>query len=221
MKYSFTFLLLFFTFLSYAQLPEGFNYAKNVIPDIEVELRYFGTYNFVGEQIDGYTNNCLILTEETLSALKKVQKDLKGKNLGLKVYDGYRPQRAVNHFIRWAKNLSDTIYKAEFYPNINKKNLFKEEYIASRSGHTKGSTVDITIIDLSTNKELDMGSIYDFFGLESWVNFKGITKKQKENRMLLQTVMLKYGFRNYAKEWWHFTLKGEPYHNTYFDFIIE
>ncbi|MFS4482976.1 M15 family metallopeptidase [Hyunsoonleella sp. 2307UL5-6] len=221
MKYSFTFLLLLFTFLSYAQLPEGFNYAKNVIPDIEVELRYFGTHNFVGQQIDGYTNNCLILTEETLSALKKVQKDLKGKNLGLKVYDGYRPQRAVNHFIRWAKNLSDTINKAEFYPNIKKKNLFKEEYIASRSGHTKGSTVDITIIDLSTNKELDMGSIYDFFGMESWVNFKGVTKKQKENRVLLQTVMLKYGFRNYAKEWWHFTLKGEPYRNTYFDFIIE
>ncbi len=221
MKYRITFLLLLISCFGYAQLPTGFDYAKNIIPDIQVELRYFGTHNFVGKQIDGYNNNCLILTEETLKALSNVQIELKAKNLGLKIYDGYRPQRAVNHFIRWAKDLNDTINKVEFYPDVDKRDLFKEEYIASRSGHTKGSTVDITIIDLETKKELDMGSHYDFFGIQSWVNFVDITEKQKNNRQLLQTIMLKHGFKNYPREWWHFTLKVEPFPNTYFDFPIE
>jgi len=221
MKYRLVFLFFFSVFLGYSQLPEGFVYANNFISDLEVELRYYGTNNFVGQPIDGYNNNCLILTQETVKALSKVQKALKKQGLGLKVYDGYRPQRAVNHFIRWAKDLNDTINKARFYPDIDKRNLFKEEYIASRSGHTKGSTVDITLIDLTTKKELDMGSIYDFFGIQSWVNYAGITKKQKSNRQMLQKLMLLYGFRNYSREWWHFTLRNEPFPNTYFDFPVE
>ncbi|PQV47257.1 D-alanyl-D-alanine dipeptidase [Jejuia pallidilutea] len=221
MKYQLIFLFFFSVFFGHAQLPNGFVYANNFISDLEVELRYFGTNNFVGQPIDGYNNNCLILTKETVLALKKAQKALKKKGLGLKVYDGYRPQRAVNHFIRWAKDLNDTIYKARFYPDINKKDLFKEEYIATRSGHTKGSTVDITLIDLKTKKELDMGSIYDFFGIQSWINYQGLTDKQKNNRDILQTLMLQHGFRNYQREWWHFTLRNEPFPNTYFDFPVE
>ena len=188
---------------------------------MDVELRYYTSNNFVGKPVDGYHSNRLILTKQTIKALKLIQAELQDQNLCLKIYDGYRPQQAVNHFIRWAKDLNDTINKQVFYPDVKKKDLFKEEYIASRSGHSRGSTVDLTIIDGNTGEPLDMGSPYDFFGQQSWVNYEGITKKQKENRQLLQTVMLKYGFRNYPKEWWHFTLRHEPFPKTYFDFPIK
>jgi D-alanyl-D-alanine dipeptidase len=221
MKHKVAFLFLFICFKFFAQLPEGFVYVKDVIPDLDVELRYNGANNFVGKPIDGYLANELILTKETGWALKQVQVELQNKNLCLKVYDGYRPQQAVNHFMNWAKNLNDTVNKQTFYPNVKKTNLFAEDYIASRSGHSKGSTVDLTIIDGNTNKPLDMGSAYDFFGKESWITYEGISEEQKANRQLLQTVMLKYGFKNYLKEWWHFTLNDEPFPNTYFDFPIK
>ncbi|MEW4925672.1 M15 family metallopeptidase [Algibacter sp. 2305UL17-15] len=221
MKYSLIILFFFISSISFGQLPNGFIYANDMISDLEVDLRYFGSNNFVGKPIDGYNNNCLILTEETVIALDKIQKELKKQNLGLKVYDGYRPQRAVNHFIIWARDLNDTINKSRFYPDVKKKDLFKEEYIATRSGHTKGSTVDLTLIDLKTKKELDMGSIYDFFGVQSWVDYQHISEAQIENRKLLQHIMLSHGFRNYPREWWHFTLRNQPFPNTYFDFPIE
>lgn len=201
-------------------LPDGFIYVKDVIPDIDVELRYFSTHNFVGDTIDGYNRNTLILTKQSAEALKKVNDELQQQNLCLRVYDGYRPQRAVNHFMRWAKDLNDTINKQQFYPNVEKRYLFREEYIATRSGHSRGSTLDLTIIDGNTNEPLDMGSPYDFFGKESWVNHPDLTKIQKTNRELLQQVMLKHNFRNYPKEWWHFTLRWEPFPKTYFDFEI-
>ncbi|MCC1484517.1 M15 family metallopeptidase [Winogradskyella immobilis] len=202
-------------------LPKGFVKVTQVIPDLNVELRYYSSHNFVGDTIDGYKSNTLYITEVTAKQLKLVQDELQKQNLCLKVYDGYRPQRAVNHFIRWAKALNDTIKKSEFYPDVAKQNLFKEEYIATRSGHSRGSTVDLTIIDAETDEPLDMGSPYDFFGEQSWVNYSKITGQQKKNRRLLQSVMLKYGFRNYAKEWWHFTLRGEPFPKTYFDFEVK
>ena len=215
--------LLFLGFTSQKEnhLPEGFVYAKSIIKDLNVELRYHGSNNFVGDTIDGYMANRLILTKPTVEALKLIQDELQQQGYCLKVFDGYRPQRAVNHFIRWARDLNDTINKHTFYPNVKKRNLFKEEYIASRSGHSRGSTVDLTIIDGTTEEELDMGSAYDFFGQQSWVNYEHISEAQKANRQLLQTVMLKHGFRNYPKEWWHFTLRGEPFPKTYFDFVIE
>ena len=111
--------------------------------------------------------------------------------------------------------------KQQFYPEVNKRHLFKEGYIASSSRHSSGSTVDITLVDGSTGKELDMGSSWDFFGERSWVDYKEINDKQKANRQLLQTFMAKHGFRNYLKEWWHFTLRGEPYAGQYFDFVVE
>ena len=219
--YLFCFVLIGFGFTKQHELPEGFVYVNSVIPDIDVELRYFTIYNFVGDTIDGYKANSLILTRAAAEKLKLVQDELQSQNLCLKVYDGYRPQRAVNHFIRWAKDLNDTIYKSEFYPDVEKRNLFKEEYIASRSGHSRGSTIDLTIIDGNTGEPLDMGSPYDFFGQESWVNYQDITEAQKNNRQLLQGIMLKHNFRNYPKEWWHFTLRWEPFPKTYFDFEIE
>ncbi|MCL4169761.1 UNVERIFIED_CONTAM: hypothetical protein GTU68_012425, partial [Idotea baltica] len=182
---------------------------------------YYTSNNFVGDTIDGYNANRLIITKGTAEKLKLVQEELHLQNLCLKVYDGYRPQRAVNHFIRWARELNDTINKAQFYPNVNKRNLFKAGYIASRSGHSRGSTIDLTIANGETGEPLDMGSPYDFFGEQSWVDYKDITEEQKKNRQLLQTVMLKHNFRNYSKEWWHFTLRWEPFPETYFDFKVE
>jgi D-alanyl-D-alanine dipeptidase len=221
MKYTLIILLSFICLNSFAQLPEGFVYVKDIIPDLDVELRYFGSNNFVGKPIDGYKTNELIITRETANALKLVHEDLQNRNLCIKVYDGYRPQQAVNHFMKWARNLNDTINKQTFYPNIKKQNLFNEGYIASKSGHSRGSTLDLTIIDGNTGLPIDMGSIYDFFGEESWVTHKNITDKQIANRQLLQNVMLKHGFRNYPKEWWHFTLRWEPFPDTYFDFPVE
>lgn len=213
--------LVLFSFKKDEVLPEGFVYVKSVIPDLDVELRYYSTNNFVGDTIDGYKSNRLILTKATTEKLKLVQDELQQQNLCLKVFDGYRPQCAVNHFIRWARDLNDTINKSKFYPDVKKRHLFKEEYIASRSGHSRGSTVDLTIIDGNTGEAIDMGSPFDFFGVESWVNHDDITDAQKKNRQLLQQVMLKHNFRNYPKEWWHFTLRGEPFPKTYFDFVVK
>ncbi|WP_339894870.1 M15 family metallopeptidase [uncultured Algibacter sp.] len=221
MKYTLTFLICLVFSNFYAQLPKGFVYVEDIIPDLDVELRYFTPNNFVGTPIEGYHSNKLILTIESARALKLVHEALQEQNLCLKVYDGYRPQEAVNHFIKWARDLNDTINKQKFYPNVKKRNLFKEEYIATRSGHSRGSTIDLTIIDGNTSIPLDMGSAYDFFGEESWVTNENITEKQKANRLLLQTFMLKFGFRNYPKEWWHFTLHGEPFRDTYFDFTVK
>ncbi|WP_299385790.1 M15 family metallopeptidase [uncultured Lacinutrix sp.] len=221
MRFTFSFLLTLYTMVSFAQLPEGFVYAKIEIPSIQVDLQYCGDNNFVGETIDGYNANVAIMTKQTAAALKKVQTELVKQNLGIKIYDAYRPQRAVNHFVRWAKVVNDTLMKQQFYPQVNKRNLFKAGYIASKSRHSSGSTLDITIVDLKTGEALDMGSPYDFFGSESWVENKNLTKEQSKNRQKLQTVMLTNGFRNYPKEWWHFTLRGEPYRNEYFDFVVE
>ncbi|MEQ3665200.1 MULTISPECIES: M15 family metallopeptidase [unclassified Olleya] len=221
MKYNLALLLTFFTTISIAQLREGFVYAQDIIQDLDVELKYCNDDNFVGEQIDGYNKEVVIMTTLAAKALKNVQDTLKKKGLGLKIYDAYRPQQAVNHFVRWAKQVNDTLKKQEYYPNVDKKNLFSQGYIASKSRHSSGSTVDLTIINLKTGKVLDMGSPYDFFGPESWVSNTKLTSKQQENRQLLQHVMLTNGFRNYPKEWWHFTLKGEPFKNQYFDFPVE
>lgn len=209
-----------FSQLAFSQLPKGFVYVEDIIPSIKVELRYLGNNNFVGTPIDGYKREVAILSEPAAKALKNVQEELKNYNLSIMIYDSYRPQQAVNHFIKWARDLNDTIRKQQFYPEVEKRNLFKEEYIASRSGHSRGSTLDITLVDATTCQPLDMGSPYDFFGKESWVSNINITAQQRANRMLLQTIMLKHGFRNYAKEWWHFTLRGEPYPKTYFDFEV-
>ncbi|PIB32461.1 peptidase M15 [Gaetbulibacter sp. 5U11] len=221
MKYNIALLLTFFTTICLAQLREGFVYAQDVIDDLAVELRYCNDNNFVGEQIDGYNKEVVIMTTLAAKALKNVQDTLKKKGLGIKIYDAYRPQQAVNHFVRWAKKVNDTLKKQEYYPNVDKKNLFSQGYIASKSRHSSGSTLDLTIINLDTGLALDMGSPYDFFGPESWVSNIKLTKKQQENRQLLQDVMLSNGFRNYPKEWWHFTLRGEPFRNQYFDFPVE
>ena len=209
-----------FSFLYSNQLPQGFVYIIDIVPNIKIDLKYYTNDNFVGERINGYNEPAAISTRETAFALKEIQKDLKHFNYGLKIFDCYRPQQAVDHFVRWSNN-NNRKMKYSHYPNVKKINLFKEGYIASKSGHTRGSTVDLTIIDLDSGKELDMGTIYDYFGKESWIEYTGLTVHQRKNRLLLQSVMNKYGFKSLKEEWWHFTLSNEPFPNKYFNFMVE
>ncbi|HET8754108.1 MAG TPA: M15 family metallopeptidase [Salinimicrobium sp.] len=201
--------------------PDGFVYLSDFLPDAIYDIRYAGSNNFVGKPITGYENACAIISEPAATALKKVQEELKSHGYTLKIFDAYRPQRAVDHFIIWAKDPADTLTKAQFYPEQRKKDLFSLGYIASKSGHSRGSTVDLTIVDITSGKELDMGSTYDFFGDISHHNFTGITKEQKQNRLILKEVMMKHGFRPYPEEWWHYTLRNEPYPDKYFDFVVK
>jgi len=206
------------------QLPNGFVYVDRVIPDIIVELRYYTDHNFVGERIDGYLKPRCILTKEAANALLQVQEELKPFGLGLKIFDAYRPQQSVNHFVRWANNLEDTRTKAEFYPDINKNSLIKDGYIATRSSHSRGSTVDLTIVSVQSeaqDKELNMGTGFDFFGPATWPYFLGLPPSQRAHRMLLHILMKRHGFEPYPEEWWHFTLKNEPFPETYFNFAIQ
>lgn len=223
MKYLAVLLLTFYGGLLFSQkndLPKGFVYIKDVIPDIHIELRYADSNNFVGTPVDGYEANKCVISWEAAMALKNLQEELYDFNLCLKVFDAYRPQRAVNHFVRWAKDINDTINKQQFYPEVKKQQLFKSGYIASSSRHSSGSTVDLTLVDGNTGKELDMGSSWDYFGERSWTDYQDISKEQKSNRQLLLSFMSEHGFRNYPKEWWHFTLRGEPFAGQYFDFEV-
>lgn len=204
-----------------AQLPNGFVYAKEIISDIDVKLSYFNKQNFVGDTIEGYRANKLIITLETANALLKVQNELQSQNLCLLVFDGYRPQTAVNHFVRWASHLDDTLMKSQYYPKVDKQHLFRDGYIASKSGHSRGSTLDLTLIDGNTGVELDMGTPFDYFGEASAIDYSELQPAQLKNRQILQQVMQKHGFRAYPKEWWHFTLRNEPFPETYFDFPVE
>lgn len=198
--------------------------CEAMIPDIRMELRYAGSRNFVGERIDGYRRPLCLLTRQAALALAAVQEELLPLGLGLKIFDAYRPQRAVDHFVRWAADPHDVRMKAEFYPGVDKRDLFRDDYISARSGHSRGSTVDLTIVSLAgetAGKELEMGTGFDFFGPESWIAYPALTERQRSNRMLLQSVMKRHGFRPYAREWWHFTLEHEPFPDSYFDFPVE
>ena len=172
--------LFFIAFLACKNntIPNGFVSLEESIPSLIIELRYSTTDNFVGEIIDGYRDPKIVLTLETINALKKVQNELNKQNLGLKIFDGYRPQKAVNHFVRWAKKLNDTVKKKKYYPMVRKDKLFEKGYVAERSGHSRGSTVDVTLIridSLNYGQELDMGSEWDYFGVKSWINYDSIS----------------------------------------------
>jgi len=202
-------------------LNKDFVYLKDIMPNLRSDLRYYGSNNFIGKPIEGYINPKCILSKEAATALKKVQDELERLGFGLLVYDAYRPQMAVDHMIRWSQVPEDISMKVEFYPNINKKDLFAKGYISAKSGHSRGSTVDLTIVSLKTKQILNMGSPYDLFDDISGVDTNQITKNQKSLRSLLKRRMEKHGFQSYEKEWWHFTLKDEPYPDTYFNFPIE
>ncbi len=202
-------------------LPMGFVYVDQVVPELRTDLRYRLADNFVGTTVDGYSGARAILTQQAALALGRAQTELRSQGLGVLIFDAYRPQRAVNHFARWAKDLSDTAMKQRYYPEVDKTELFSQGYIAARSGHSRGSTVDLTLVSLTPPfQQLDMGTVFDFFSPRSWLDATGLSAAQEQNRALLQRTMKKYGFTPYAKEWWHFTLQPEPFPDTYFDFEI-
>ena len=211
----------------------------DAVPDAILEIRYYGTYNFVGQRIDGYEQPTALLTRQAAKALKNVSDNVMAQGYRLKIYDAYRPQRGVDHFVRWAANVEDTLMKPYFYPDLDKSVLFEQEYIMEKSGHTRGSTVDLTLFDMQTEKELDMGGTFDWFGPESHPDFCGnpetgeytgdnsksptgrsITEEQFRHRMILRKAMLEGGFKALDSEWWHFTLRDEPFPDTYFTFPV-
>ncbi len=200
--------------------PGGFVVLADYVPHIIQEIRYYSTYNFIGERIDGYEEPCALLTIEAARALKAVAGELFVRGLRLKVFDAYRPACAVKHFVLWGIEDTDVRMKPYFYPDLDKQDLFVKGYIAKLSSHSRGSTVDVTLFDMVTGKELDMGSPFDFFGEVSHPDYKGITKEQFENRMILQKAMVRGGFKPIDCEWWHFTLADEPYPDTYFEFPV-
>jgi D-alanyl-D-alanine dipeptidase len=202
------------------QRPSDFVDAATVAPGLSVEMRYFGSHNFVGRPIDGYERPVCLLTRQAATALVQVGRDLAPQGLALKVFDCYRPAKAVAHFVRWARNLNDIARKPEFYPDVDKRNLFRDGYIAARSGHSRGSTVDLTLVRLSDGKELDMGTPFDFFSPRSWPSSRQVSADAQRNRALLAKIMRRRGFIAYDKEWWHFTLRQEPYRDSYFDFPV-
>ena len=222
--------------------PAGFVRLAEAVPDVILEIRYYSTYNFVGDRIDGYEKPTALVTAEAAKALKAVSDDVMRQGYRLKIYDAYRPQRAVTHFMEWAKKVDDVRMKPYFYPNLDKSVLFAQGYIAEKSGHSRGSTVDLTLFDMAAEKDVDMGGTFDWFGKEShpdWCGnpetqeYKGeypgetqakggkINERQFRNRMLLRTAMMRHGFKPLEEEWWHFTLAKEPYPSTYFDYPVK
>ena len=200
--------------------PDDFVAIGNNDP-LRTEVRYFTSDNFVGERITGYQAPVVLMTRPAYDALLAAADELAAFGLGIKIFDAYRPQQAVDHFVRWAEDLGDTRMKARYYPQVAKANLFQDGYIAARSGHSRGSTVDLTLVYLDTGAELDMGTPWDFFYLSSWSESEAVTAQQRVNRALLRTVMTKQGFTPLQEEWWHFTLANEPYPDTFFNFPVQ
>lgn len=216
----FALLGLSFTYSNTQKLPKGFVYLQEYVPKLVVDIRYYGSNNFVAKPVDGYKKEVVIISKPAAIALKKAQKEFDKRNLRIKVFDTYRPQKAVDHFVRWAKDLNDTANKRIYYPEVDKKDLFKLQYIASKSGHTRGSTIDLTLVN-DENFELDMGTSWDYFGPKSWPSDTTVSATAQKNRAYLREVMISSGFVPYNEEWWHFTLKNEPFPETYFDFEVE
>lgn len=199
----------------------GFTEITKLIPDAVIDMRYYSSFNFVGERINLYEAPVAILTKEAAEALRVVSIELRSKGYLIKIYDAYRPQSAVYHFLRWANDARDTRMKQYFYPDTDKSRLIEKGYIAERSGHSRGSSVDLTLVDMATGKEVDMGSEFDYFGEISRPSYTAtLTDEQIRNRRLLREAMTGGGFAPDGEEWWHFSLENEPYPNTYFDFPV-
>lgn len=219
------FLNLFLTITSFADISptdsSGFVVLTDIVPDAIMEVRYYTLYNFIGDRVHGYEEPVALVTKETAYALREVQKEIVPLGYAIKVFDAYRPQMSVDHFVEWARDLNDVRMQRYFYPEERKENLFAHGYIASRSGHSRGSTVDLTLYDVRNDCDVDMGGTFDYFGYRSHLDFPDLTEQQKQNRQLLRSIMLKHGFRGIDTEWWHFTLNNEPYPNSYFNFVVK
>ncbi len=200
--------------------PSDFVVLADFVPGIVQEIRYYSTYSFIGDRIDGYEEPCALLTKEAARALKSVSNEVNVHGYRLKVFDAYRPARTVKHFVLWGIEDLDLRMKPYFYPDLQKQQLFARGYIASQSSHSRGSAVDLTLLDMATGKEVDMGSPFDLFSEISHPDNRSVTEEQYENRQFLQKVMVRNGFQPIDCEWWHFSLKNEPFPETYFDFPV-
>ncbi len=198
----------------------GFVLLSDFVPHIVQEIRYYSTFNFIGERIDGYEEPVALLSIEAARALKAAATELAVQGYRLKVFDAYRPVAAVRQFILWGIEDTDVRMKPYFYPDLEKQELFQRGYIAKQSSHSRGSAIDVTLLDMRTGRELDMGSPFDLFSEVSHPDYRGISEEQFENRMLLQRAMLRNGFMPLDCEWWHFVLRDEPYPDTYFTFPV-
>ncbi len=198
----------------------GFVKLADYVPDLLQEMRYFTAFNFVGERIQGYDAPWALMTREGAKAVADAAAEFRAMGCVVKVFDAYRPQMATDHFLRWLRDPDDIRMKPYFYPELDKSVLIAEDYIGPRSGHSRGSCVDMTLVDMRTGRELDMGGGFDYFGDRSHVDFGGLTEEQRENRDLLHRVMRAQGFMPLESEWWHFHLSGEPYPHTCFNFSI-
>lgn len=194
---------------------------EDIAPDILQDIRYFSTYNFVGTRIQGYEAPCALLTQKAAVALKAVSDELMKIGYRLKVFDAYRPQRAVDHFLSWINDQTDLTMKAFFYPDIQKHEIIPKGYLFAKSSHSRGSTVDVTLLDMNNGQEVDMGGPFDFFGEKSHIHYTNLLPTQIHHRTLLQEVMQHHGFQTIETEWWHFTFKEEPYPDTYFNFPVK
>lgn len=202
-------------------LPDGFCYVQEVIPDVLQDIRYAGSHNFVGDVIDGYEAPIAIMTKKAAAALRGAADEFREMGYRILIYDAYRPQRAVKHFLRWSKDNNDLRMQEEFYPEYKKKSLLVDQgYIARNSSHTRGSALDMTLVDGEGNT-LDMGTCFDYFGKKAWHGASGLTQEQQANRELLKSVMEKHGFKAFEKEWWHYRLRGEPFPDASFDFPVK
>jgi len=206
--------------MNFSSDASGFVLLGEAVPDVILEIRYYSAYNFVGDRVDGYEEPVALLTKEAAEALRAVSDDLVARGYRLKIYDAYRPQKAVSHFMRWALDVEDTRMKPYFYPGLEKDRLFPLGFIAEHSGHSRGSTVDLTLFDMAAGKDMDMGGPFDYFGDLSHPDYPGITAEQHASRALLRQAMTAYGFRPLSTEWWHFTLENEPFPDTYFTFPV-
>ena len=207
--------------MKYSNDMHGFVRIGEAVPDVLQDIRYYSSFNFIGERIDGYEEPVALLTREAAEALKAAGDEAAGLGYRLKVFDAYRPQKAVDHFVRWARDPDDIRMKKYFYPDLEKKDIIPSGYIAEHSGHSRGSTVDLTLFDMAAQQDLDMGGTFDFFGELSHPEYPGVSEVQHANRMLLQRLMVKHGFRALETEWWHFTLENEPWPDTYFTFPVK
>ncbi len=206
--------------MNYSDDAAGFVSLAEAVPDALLEIRYYSTFNFVGDRIDGYEAPAALLTREAALRLRAVSDSLLLRGLRLKVFDAYRPQQAVDHFMRWAEDRTDVRMKPYFYPGLDKKDLIPQGYIARHSGHSRGSTVDLTLYDMAAHGDVDMGGPFDYFGELSHPDFAGISASRRAARALLRDVMTRHGFRPITTEWWHFTLENEPYPDTFFTFPV-
>lgn len=198
-------------------LPPDFVDAATVVPGLVVEMRYAGSENFVGRPIAGYERPRCLLTRKAAEALAAVARELAPGGLGLKAFDCYRPVRAVRDFVRWAKDPSDQARKADYYPEIDKRDAFRLGYLARRSGHSRGSTIDLTLVRLADKREVAMGTPYDLWSPRSATAYAGVSAEARRNRATLAAAMARHGFAPYAREWWHFALRDEPHPRQAFD----